>query len=248
MEGLDRLELVAQQVSGAPLSDHEEASVTVIAEGPCALDFNWQAGQYNSGANAFASTDQVQYTCSWGPVGEAPVRSMTIDALNGYNYAGYITIIDYRPYQITWTLSYKSLLARPSGTGWGYLDYVSCWSLRDIVPPPAPFSPPSKTSVVTDSTALNAKVKAMSRADIRPGTTTPLLANINAVQQQIALGRYDAAAKLLKNTVLTRMDGYATKGAPDSNDFVTSQAAQKILSMKVQELITDLTWLQMHPS
>ncbi len=232
----ERLQLLAQQVPGVE-GDHEEAKVTVITEGPCVLNFNWQAGP-------FGSTDQVQYTCSWGPVGGVSVGSVAAQ-LDGYNHNGYAYIDSSGPLQITWTFWYKTL-AQPNGkVVWGYLDEVR----RDSVGMAGdPFSPPSKDSVVTDSAGLNAEVKAMSRADIRPGTATPLLANINAVQQQIALGRYDAAAKLLKNTVLTRMDGYATKGAPDNNDFVTSHAAQAVLSMKVQELITDLTWLQTHPS
>lgn len=64
-----------------------------------------------------------------------------------------------------------------------------------------------------------------------------LKSKIDVVIKGIQNGNYNGTYSKLKHDILEKMDGCATNGAPDRNDWVTDCAAQNELYPKVKQCL-----------
>ena len=76
-----------------------------------------------------------------------------------------------------------------------------------------------------------------------PEMRAAMLNKLAVVSKDVQKGNYHAASNQLQNDVLTKMDGCARTGAPDSNDWIISAAAQGQVYPLVTYVIGELNLL-----
>jgi hypothetical protein len=79
------------------------------------------------------------------------------------------------------------------------------------------------------------------------GTKLTLLGTLAAFSSEVSRGQYQRAATTLDSAFLQRMNGYATSGAPDSNDYVRTNLAQYQLYYLSYLGVKDCQWLSGAP-
>lgn len=102
----------------------------------------------------------------------------------------------------------------------------------------------SKASVLQDLATLKTTLIKLPGSAFIPGTKIAALAVINAADINVRVGSYGGATTTLKTSLLARTDGCAKGGKPDSDDWVRTCAAQRVLYPQVQQVIQEIQALQ----
>jgi hypothetical protein len=91
--------------------------------------------------------------------------------------------------------------------------------------------------------AIIAAIENLAPSDFKKNKQKTLLNKLEAVRKQIQNGAFQGALNKLENDILPKIDGCASTGSPDSNDWINNCAAQDLVYPLVVALIAALTGL-----
>jgi hypothetical protein len=83
------------------------------------------------------------------------------------------------------------------------------------------------TPALTDRVdAIIAAINALAPSDFKKNKQKTLINKLEAVRNQVGSGAFQGALNKLQNDILPKIDGCASSGSPDSDDWINNCAAQ----------------------
>lgn len=74
--------------------------------------------------------------------------------------------------------------------------------------------------------AIIAAVQALAPSDFKKNKQKTLINKLEAVRNQVGNGAFQGALNKLQNDILPKIDGCASSGSPDSDDWINNCTAQ----------------------
>ena len=88
--------------------------------------------------------------------------------------------------------------------------------------------------------AIIAAIDGLDPSDFKKNKQKTLINKLQAVRKQVENGAFQGALNKLENDILPKIDGCASGGSPDSNDWINNCVAQNLVYPLVVDLIEAL--------